>query len=445
MDQEATVSEGTYGKITKINRGGSIFALKQFKKDEREALSRGIISVREFDITHRCVDCDFLINVDGIVAIENPDPTVDEYGMYMDYYDWDLYSYLKNIRKATVDNLVSKKTIMIQCLLGLEYLDKIGVFHNDIKPENILVRENDDGYPTIQLCDFGLATFWPTLSVCTVTYRSPEICANVEEFDRRSDVWSMGCVFYEMIAGKPFISYSKLCSMSEKTDDFFEDTWVLSEMVRQLNIQTKTEISKVFPRLSRIRPSRRIRSAFTNMIKPNFFESACGSWESFIKLLRGMLAFNPKERLTATEALNSDFFADEREVIDALRSNVAKQEKKIVSFKDIPESVRKIAENLNVINKEDVRIGEMTILQYSKFVSLDDPDKIEIHFFQTLYLFNKFFSIMELIEGWEDFIGNEELASQWDPDFEIKFLKHLEFKLYTDDVLVDWVPCNNEK
>ena len=84
-----------------------------------------------------------------------------------------------------------------------------GVVHRDLKPENILLEGPPDA-PRALLADFGIArlvngvdgTTGPTAVMGTPTYMSPEQAAG-EELDSRSDLYSLGVVTYEMLAGDP--------------------------------------------------------------------------------------------------------------------------------------------------------------------------------------------------------------------------------------------------
>ena len=91
---------------------------------------------------------------------------------------------------------------------ALEHAHKQGVIHRDIKPENILLR---DGDPLI--ADFGIALALSHaggsrltetgLSIGTPHYMSPEQAMGDRELDARSDVYSLGAMLYEMLAGDP--------------------------------------------------------------------------------------------------------------------------------------------------------------------------------------------------------------------------------------------------
>jgi p38 MAP kinase len=91
---------------------------------------------------------------------------------------------------------------LYQILRGLKYVHSAGVVHHDLKPGNILVNENCD----LKICDFGLARIQdPQMTgyVSTRYYRAPEIMLTWQKYDVAVDIWSMECIFAEMLEGRP--------------------------------------------------------------------------------------------------------------------------------------------------------------------------------------------------------------------------------------------------
>ncbi|XLT00155.1 hypothetical protein HN51_049506 [Arachis hypogaea] len=98
---------------------------------------------------------------------------------------------------------------LYQLLRALKYIHTANVYHRDLKPKNILANANCK----LKICDFGLArvaftdtpttVFW-TDYVATRWYRAPELCGSFySKYTPAIDIWSIGCIFAEVLLGKP--------------------------------------------------------------------------------------------------------------------------------------------------------------------------------------------------------------------------------------------------
>ena len=98
---------------------------------------------------------------------------------------------------------------MYQILKGVEQLHKRSIFHRDIKPANILISNRNQAI----LGDFGLAKPFGhpidrthTKEVQTLWYRAPELLLGNFKYSSQLDIWSIGCIFYEMVTGFPLFT-----------------------------------------------------------------------------------------------------------------------------------------------------------------------------------------------------------------------------------------------
>ena len=127
------------------------------------------------------------------------------------------------IRESGRLNIELFKTVFVRLCNSLDYAHKHNVFHRDIKPSNIILFETDDGVD-IKLIDFGIAKAKKESGMVTVYndntlagtpgYMAPDV-VNGETYDARSETYSLGCVMFEALAGKPpFLGETALETLS---------------------------------------------------------------------------------------------------------------------------------------------------------------------------------------------------------------------------------------
>ncbi|MGD9160568.1 MAG: serine/threonine-protein kinase [Desulfobacteraceae bacterium] len=130
-----------------------------------------------------------------------------DYTIVMEYIDG---TDLKELMLQESDNrLPSKLAVNIaeQCLAAFQYAFEMGVLHRDIKPSNIMIDKKGKSIIT----DFGISAVIDDTSydkadgILSPAYSPPERFGQAENADIRSDIYSMGMVFYELFTGrKPF-------------------------------------------------------------------------------------------------------------------------------------------------------------------------------------------------------------------------------------------------
>lgn len=142
----------------------------------------------------------------GIVGLYNYFQEKDNYCMVMEYVEGDT---LKHII-STTGPIPEQKAVWIlsQMLEAVGFAHKKGIIHRDIKPSNILLNKDD----AVKILDFGIAKILQDKGLTktgtkmgTIYYMSPEQIKAVKDIDNRTDIYSIGVTFYEMLSGKvPF-------------------------------------------------------------------------------------------------------------------------------------------------------------------------------------------------------------------------------------------------
>ncbi|KAH8491876.1 hypothetical protein H0E87_021463 [Populus deltoides] len=240
----------------------------------------------------------------------------------------------------------------------LYQLLRANVFHRDLKPKNILANADCK----LKICDFGLARvsfndapsaiFW-TDYVATRWYRAPELCGSFfSKYTPAIDTWSIGCIFAEMLTGKPLFPGKNV--------------------VHQLDLMSDLLGTPSPESLSRIRneKARRYLSSMRKKPPVPFSQKFPNVDPLALRLLERLLAFDPKDRPSAEEALADPYFNGlsnvEREPSTQPISKLEFEfERRKLTKDDVRELIyREILEYHPQMLQEYLRGGEQTSFMY---------------------------------------------------------------------------------
>eukprot|EP00735_Rhodelphis_limneticus_P015118 TRINITY_DN9278_c0_g1::TRINITY_DN9278_c0_g1_i1::g.13289::m.13289 TRINITY_DN9278_c0_g1::TRINITY_DN9278_c0_g1_i1::g.13289 ORF type:complete len:471 (+),score=49.41,sp/P42525/ERK1_DICDI/60.68/3e-153,Pkinase/PF00069.20/1.4e-75,Pkinase_Tyr/PF07714.12/1.3e-34,Kdo/PF06293.9/7.8e-07,Kinase-like/PF14531.1/1.5e+02,Kinase-like/PF14531.1/0.048 TRINITY_DN9278_c0_g1_i1:124-1413(+) len=288
------IGQGAYGVVCSAqdNESGDKVAIKKVPKAFRHLMDSKRI-LREIKLL-RHFNHENVITLKDILRPTNYENFSDVY-LVTELMDTDLHQIIASPQPLTDEHC---QYFVYQILRGLKYIHSADVLHRDLKPSNLLLNGNCD----LKICDFGLARgfeghssddYNPPLTeyVATRWYRAPEIMLSRREYTKSVDIWSVGCIFAELLGrralfpGREYIHQLNLITdvlgtPSERDMQFIGDESA-RDYLKSLPFKPKIPFETLFPNASK----------------------------EAIDLLEGMLKFNPHERLTVEEALRHPYLA----------------------------------------------------------------------------------------------------------------------------------------
>ncbi|KAK9732758.1 hypothetical protein RND81_04G020000 [Saponaria officinalis] len=282
------IGQGTYSNVYKAKDSltGKIVALKKVRFDNLEPESVKFMA-REILILRR-LDHPNVVKLEGLVTSRM------SCSLYLvfEYMEHDLAGLAASPDIKFTEPQV--KCYMHQLISGLEHCHDRGVLHRDIKGSNLLL----DNGGILKIADFGLATVFDlnkkhpmTSRVVTLWYRAPELLLGATDYGVGIDLWSAGCILAELLAGRPIMpgrtEVEQLHKIYKLCGSPSDEYWKKSKL----------------PNATIFKP----REPYKRSIRETFKDFP----PSALFLIDTLLAIDPAERLTATDALNSDFFNTE--------------------------------------------------------------------------------------------------------------------------------------
>jgi cell division cycle 2-like protein len=309
-DRIARLSEGTYGIVWKAKdlATNEIVALKQIKfEDQQQQLKiQGfpVTALREINVLMALSSHENIVSVREMVVGNDADKVF----MVMEFMHKDLQEAMERRKYPNVLRQAELKGIMQQILKGVHYMHSKWFMHRDLKTSNILVH-NPTG--RVALCDLGLARRFQdppgknlTQLVVTLHYRAPELLFGETRYTPAVDIWSIGCIFGELIQQEAMMQgqgeldqidkiFTMLGAPSEENwPDFTKLPNAKFFRWRSSEKNNVVQLEKTFP----INPPPHFKQTFLD-----------GNGRD---LLCKLLTLDPKKRISAKGALEHKYFTE---------------------------------------------------------------------------------------------------------------------------------------
>ncbi|XP_071484636.1 cyclin-dependent kinase-like 1 [Diadema antillarum] len=305
------IGEGSYGVVFKCRHKdtGTIVAIKRFVESEDDPLIKKI-ALREIRMLKQ-LKHENLVNLKEVFRRKKKLHLVFEYCDYT----------VLNTLEANPNGVPEAQYINIvyQTLEAVNFCHQHNCIHRDVKPENILITK--DG--RIKLCDFGFARILTgpddeyTDYVATRWYRAPELLVGDMVYGPPVDVWAIGCVTAELIAGEA------LWPGRSDVDQLYLIKQTLGDLIdRHLKIFSTNHF---FKGMSIPEPERRI--PLKDKVR-NLNPTA-------LTFLEACLQMDPADRLSCQDLMEMPFFDRHRGVEDRhVESTVRRYRSKVMARKD---------------------------------------------------------------------------------------------------------------
>lgn len=287
------IEEGSYGWVSRAKdiTSGTVVALKKVKMDYAED-GFPITALREISILQKARHNN-IVSLHEILAGDDPSTCV----LVMEFLEHDLKTLQEDMSERFMASEV--KTLLHQLVSAVGFLHSNSILHRDLKTSNILL--NNRGH--LKLADFGMARYIPppdaplTQLVVTLWYRAPELLLGTSAYGPEVDMWSIGCIFGELLLKQPLLQ-------GKNEVDQLSLTFTLCGLPSE----------KSWPGFYRLPNAKSLKLPRTSSSSssPGFDRAKFPFLTSTgIELLSSLLSLNPDKRPSAKEVLDHAYFAEQ--------------------------------------------------------------------------------------------------------------------------------------
>lgn len=295
------IDQGTYGMVyrAKCRKTGVVYALKQVKLSGPEISKVGfpITALRETNILLDLHHPNIIKIKEMVVGA-----TLDKVFMVMEFCDYDLKKCIEMAKPKPPFSTAEVKQLMTKLLSAVEHIHSKWYLHRDLKTSNLLYSNKG----ILQVCDFGLARKYGdpimpyTAEVVTLWYRPPELLLGSKTYSTALDIWSVGCIFSELLNGQP------LFSGEGELDQ-------ISKIFKMLGLPTEERWPgySSLPNVSKISWRAPSKGKLRDLYPTTSFSGGVYLNETGFDLLSKLLHMDPSQRISAADALKHPWLASE--------------------------------------------------------------------------------------------------------------------------------------
>ncbi|XP_037687744.1 MAPK/MAK/MRK overlapping kinase isoform X2 [Choloepus didactylus] len=279
------IGEGTFSEVMKMQslRDGNYYACKQMK--QRFESIEQVNNLREIQALRRLNPHPNILTLHEVVF----DRKSGSLALICELMDMNIYELIRGRRHPLSERKIMH--YMYQLCKSLDHMHRNGIFHRDVKPENILIKD------VLKLGDFGscrsVYSQQPyTEYISTRWYRAPECLLTDGHYSYKMDLWSAGCVFYEIASLEPlFPGANEL------------------DQISRIHDVVGTPAQKT---LAKFKQSRAMSFDFPFKKGSGISLLTANLSPHCLSLLCAMVAYDPDERISAHQALQHPFFREQR-------------------------------------------------------------------------------------------------------------------------------------